>query len=90
MTPDLPTRVREAFDAEFDARRSLAARPRMDAALAAVIAVVQEDRTRETLDALREQTPPLNDGASYVAGYEAAIETVEWEFDREFAGTTHD
>jgi hypothetical protein len=54
MTPDLPTRVREAFDAEY-ARQTPARGPVMEdvhheataAALAAVIAVVQEDRTRE-------------------------------------------
>lgn len=79
MTPDLPTRVREAFEAAIDAS-SPAIRDEgeaLDFALAAVIAVVQEDRTREIVAAMR-------------ARHSAVINATADAIEREFGGTTHD
>lgn len=82
MTPDLPSRVREAFYATYNGVVSDNASPddcyaATGAALAAVIAVVQEDRTREIVEWLRNGHPLTGDAVA------------RW-IEAKFGGTTHD
>ena len=85
MTPDLPTRVREAFYATYNAALPDNTSPddhdaATDTALAAVIAVVQEDRTREIVSWLG-----VNRSGAHGGGYTSA-DDVRRAIEREFGG----
>lgn len=96
MTPDLPTRAREAFYATYNAALPDNTSPEdhdaaTDTALAAVIAVVQEDRTREIVAWLRAPSQIDEDSPSWrVAKAEAReiCDCLAGELEAKFGGTT--
>ena len=90
MTPDLPARVREAFDAAHKPS-FWAGDAALDVALAAVIAVVQEDTAQRIGSWLRHI-----DRLDEIPGAKAGMPTYNPLWDagmaviREFGGATHD
>lgn len=97
MTPDLPTRVREAFEDEyhrlFDASDGTFAAhdEARESALAAVIAVVQED-TAERIGAWLRHVDRLDEipGATRGMPTHNPLWDAGMAIIHEFGGTTHD